>query len=432
MTSKSSAAPIARPDLKAYFRLILLGAAIGVPASLIAYVFLAIVHELQRWLWDELPHELGIHSAPWYLVIGLPIMGAVITVIARRYLPGDGGPSPLDHFGVGGGELQPSHAFGIMLAAVGTLVFGIVLGPEATLIAVGAAIGAAVLKFVRLNPEEAAVVSTAGSFAAISSILGGPLVAGVFMLEGAIGMGASVLPILLPGFVASAIGYAIIVALSGPSGSSGTGLAVPNLPLYHGPYFVDLILAIVLGIAVALIVTWIKSLALRISDSGTRRIGTPKLLLLGGLLVGLIALAANFFGANLSDVFFSGQNSLPSLAVQASLGIALVLLVAKALAFSVSLGSGFRGGPIFPAIFVGAASAMALSIAFGASPTWAIAVGAAAGIASMSRLLLTPMLFAALLVGTAGFDAVPAAVLAASASWFTVTLIERRAKARAG
>lgn len=36
-----------------------------------------------------------------------------------------------------------------------------------------------------------------------------------------------------------------------------------------------------------------------------------------------------------------------------SLTILVVLLVGKALAYAVSLGCGFRGGPIFPAIFVG-------------------------------------------------------------------------------
>jgi hypothetical protein len=44
-----------------------------------------------------------------------------------------------------------------------------------------------------------------------------------------------------------------------------------------------------------------------------------------------------------------------------------------------------------------------------------------------TRLLLTPMLFAALLAGTPGLDAVPAAVLAAAAAWLTVQALERPA-----
>jgi H+/Cl- antiporter ClcA len=63
---------------------------------------------------------------------------------------------------------------------------------------------------------------------------------------------------------------------------------------------------------------------------------------------------------------------------------------------------------------------------FDGSPTFAIAVGAAAGMAAHARLILTAMLFAALLVGTQGFDAVPGVVLAAVAAWLTVSALDRR------
>jgi UPF0716 family protein affecting phage T7 exclusion len=44
------------------------------------------------------------------------------------------------------------------------------------------------------------------------------------------------------------------------------------------------------------------------------------------------------------------------------------------------------------------------------SPTLAIAVGASAGMAAQTRLVVAPILFGSLLVGTEGLDAVPAAV----------------------
>jgi hypothetical protein len=49
---------------RAYLRLVLLGALIGIPAALLAAVFLAFVHELEHWLWDELPEQLGSSSPP--------------------------------------------------------------------------------------------------------------------------------------------------------------------------------------------------------------------------------------------------------------------------------------------------------------------------------------------------------------------------------
>ena len=104
----------------------------------------------------------------------------------------------------------------------------------------------------------------------------------------------------------------------------------------------------------------------------------------------------------------------------------IVLLVAKALAYAVSLGCGFRGGPIFPAAFLGIGIATVPVVLFDVSPTFAIAAGTAAGMAAQSRLVLTSMFFAALLVGSGGLDAVPSAVLAAVAAWLTVTALDPR------
>jgi hypothetical protein len=106
----------------AYLRLIGLGAAIGAPAALVAAGFLALVHELQHWLWDELPGRLGHASPLWYLVLGLPVLGGCLVVAARRLLPGDGGHSPLDGISV---ELTPvRYGPGVALAAIGTPAFG--------------------------------------------------------------------------------------------------------------------------------------------------------------------------------------------------------------------------------------------------------------------------------------------------------------------
>jgi H+/Cl- antiporter ClcA len=102
----------------------------------------------------------------------------------------------------------------------------------------------------------------------------------------------------------------------------------------------------------------------------------------------------------------------------------LLLLVAKAIAYAVSLASGFRGGPIFPAVFLGVGIAALPVVWFDASPTLAIAIGAAAGMAAQARLLLTSMLFGGLLVGTPGIDAVPAAVIAAAAAWITMMALD--------
>ncbi len=419
------ASPAPQLSGAAYLRLVALGALVGIPAALVASVFLAFVHDLEHWLWDDLPSALGASSPPWYLVIGLPAVGALVVVIARRFFPGDGGHSPLK--GIGGGYVPIVNGPGIALAAIGTLSFGAVLGPEAPLIALGAVTGVLVTSFVKLGEKEQAVVATAGSFAAISALFGGPIVGGMLMVEGGLEMGALLLPVLLPGFVAAAVGYVIFVGFGHWGGLATQSLAVPNLPEYSGLHEFDLVVGVVVGVASAIAIVLVRRLANAVVGESTVRLGMPGLLIAGGLAVGLLAQLADWLGADSQEVLFSGQASVPDVVATGSTKIVIVLLLAKAIAYGISLGCGFRGGPVFPAIFLGIALATLFVVWFDISPTLAVAVGTAGGMAAATRLLITPALFASLLVGTAGLDAVPAAVLAAAAAWLTIAALDQRA-----
>jgi H+/Cl- antiporter ClcA len=87
------------------------------------------------------------------------------------------------------------------------------------------------------------------------------------------------------------------------------------------------------------------------------------------------------------------------------------------------VGTGFRGGPIFPALFIGVGLAAFAVDWLGTSPTLAIAIGAAAGMAAQTRLVLSSMIFAAILVGRENVDVIPAVVLAAVTAYLTVALL---------
>jgi H+/Cl- antiporter ClcA len=401
---------------------------IGVPAALVAALFLAFVHESQHWLWSDLPDALGSSGVPWYLVVGLPVVGAAIVAFARLRLPGDGGHSPLIHLSLG--PLPLAHAPGIALAAAASLACGAVLGPEAPVIALGAIVAGALTWFARLEGQAASVLAMAGAFAAISALFGGPLVGGVLLLEAGVGLGAAAIPALVPGFVAAAVGYVLFLGLGDWAGLNTPGLTVPNLELYDGTRIVDLLLAVAIGIATAVVLAFVRRISMRLVDAGPRHFGVAALLLAGGLAIGLIAFIADGLGANSQDVLFSGQASIPALISETSTGIVIVLIVAKALAYSVSLASGFRGGPIFPAVFLGVGLATLPVIWFDLSPTFAIAVGAAAGMAAEAKLILTAMLFGSLLVGSQGLDAISGVVLAAAAAWLVTTALEQRAPAQ--
>jgi H+/Cl- antiporter ClcA len=400
---------------------VLLGAAIGVPAALVAALFLALVHDLEHWLWHDLPDALGHSSAPWYLVVGIPVVGAAIVVAARLLLPGDGGHSPIE--GLSMAPTSVANAPGVALAALGTLPFGAVLGPEAPVIALGSVVGVVAARFSPAGERATKVLASAGGFAAISALFGGPLVAGMLLVEGGIGMGAVLLPVLLPGLVAAGVGYLVFVGFGNWGGLEAPGLVVSDLPLYDGVHLLDLVVAVVIGVVGALIVLAARRGGEQVGGLGGR-FGLPALLLGGGLAVGLLAELGGRLGADPLDILFSGQASLNAVTSAGSTKIVLILLVGKLLAYVVSLGCGFRGGPVFPAIFLGVALASLTVVVFDVSPTLAVAVGTAAGAAAQTRLLITPVLLAAVLVGTQGADAIPAAVLASAAAWLTMAAIE--------
>ena len=413
----------------AYLRLIGLGALIGIPAALVAVGFLAFVHQLEEWMWHDLPDALGYDSVPWFLVIGLPLVGAAIVWAARTLLPGDGGHDPLG--GLNATPTPPRFGLGVALAALGTLPFGIVLGPEAPLIALGSVVGLSLTAWARLGQEERVVVATGGSFAAIAALFGGPLVAGVLLIEAGISKGRALIAALVPGLVAAAIGYTIFVGVGDWGGIDAQRLSIPGLPEYHGTKVRDLVLAVVIGLVAAIVIALVRTLATAIERRGPRRLGVGGLLFAGALAIGLLTQVAVWLGAESGQVLFSGQSTVATITAEGSVGIVLLLIAAKGLAYAISLSAGFRGGPIFPAIFLGVALATLAVIWVGMSPTVAVAIGAAAGMAAQSRLLFAPLVLATLLTGIDGLDAGPAAVLAASAAWVATTALDRREAARA-
>jgi H+/Cl- antiporter ClcA len=410
----------------AYLRLVLYGALIGIPAALVAAGFLALVHLIEDWLWTDLPDALGADQPPWYLVVGLPVVGALVVLAARTLLPGDGGHEPL--LGLSAAPTPLSHGPSVALAALGTLAFGAVLGPEAPLIALGSVVVMAVVKFVKVGKAGTAVLSTAGSFSAVSALFGGPLVAGVLLIEASVGLGTAAIPVLLPGLVAAGVGYLIFIGLGNWGGLNATPLSVPDLPAYEGAHLKDLVVAVGIGITAAVFVIVVRKIATAVAalrpPSAAARLPMGVVLVAGGLAVGLLAMGARLLGANSQDELFSGQAAIPSLVQNPTAKVVLILLVAKGIGYAISLGCGFRGGPVFPAIFLGVGLAALAQVAFDTSPTLSVAVGAAAGMAAMTRLLFASLLFSFLLVGRPGLDTVPIAVLACASAWVVVHALD--------
>ena len=134
-----------------------------------------------------------------------------------------------------------------------------------------------------------------------------------------------------------------------------------------------------------------------------------------GLLVGLIAMAYQLIsGHSFTQVLFSGEDALPDLVAHAadySVATLILLGVCKAAAYSLSL-SAFRGGPVFPALFIGGALGIAAAGLPGMDLASSIAIGIGAMCTTMLRLPLTATLLAVVLLGADGVVVTPPAIVA--------------------
>ena len=94
-----------------------------------------------------------------------------------------------------------------------------------------------------------------------------------------------------------------------------------------------------------------------------------------------------------------------------SVPVLILLIVCKAFAYGLSL-SAFRGGPVFPAMFIGAALGIAVSGLPGLSLAAAIGMGIGAMCSAMLRLPMTSTLLATLLLGADGLSVTPEVIVA--------------------
>jgi hypothetical protein len=194
------------------------------------------------------------------------------------------------------------------------------------------------------------------------------------------------------------------------TGLSTSDYALGTLPVppLAQPTVPDFGWAILLAAAVAVI----SFGALRIGLAVSVRASTRPFLVLPAAALSVAGLAIAFHaasGRDVTQVLFSGQDALPGLVGGAdawSISALLLLLAFKGLAWGASLGS-FRGGPTFPALFIGAAAGVLASHLPGFDLTGAVGVGMGAGVVSVLRLPLSAVVLASLLVSKSGPGAGP-------------------------
>jgi H+/Cl- antiporter ClcA len=410
---------------RAYLRLLVIAAVLGVPISALAWGYLALVSKLQHWLFTSLPSDLGFRTAPEWWPFPLLFAGGILVAVSITYLPGPGGHSPADGLKVGG-LFAPKELLGVFFASMATLAFGAVLGPEAPLIALGGGVAAAIISRAKAaTPQVRAVVGGAGSFAAISTLFGNPI-ASAFLLMEAVGLGGPTLElILVPGLLAAGVGALIFIGLGVLSGLGTFSLAVQGLPHFARPDASEFAWALVIGLAAAVVSIAVRKLALVLRAVVQRQplLWTP----IAGLSVaGAAVIFDEVTGKGTENVLFSGQDQLGPLITHAasySVGALALLLVMKGLAYSASM-SGFRGGPTFPAMFIGAVGTALLSHLPGLALVPAVGMGMGAMVAGVLRLPLTAVLLSCLFLASDGIAIMPVVIVAVVTAYIAVTWLD--------
>ncbi|MCQ1578461.1 chloride channel protein [Streptomyces parvus] len=406
--------PYAAVRTRKYAVLLMMAAALGVPVSAVAFGFLALVSELQSLTYTELPKALGFEATPsWWPVPLLGVAGLLVGLVVRR-LPGGGGHRPAEGL-VSTGAPPAADLPGIVLAALVSLGVGAVLGPEAPLIALGGGLAVWAAGRIKrdLAPDARSLVGASGSFAAVSALLGSPLL-GAFLLMEVAGLAGPMLGVVLvPGLLSAGIGALIFTGLGSWTGLGTYSLTLGEVPSATSPDAAGFGWALVLGVAAAFAGAGIRRLSLALQERVARRtvVGTAVM----GLVVGALALVyAETSGKDGSQVLYSGEHELGhflSESAEYSVGALVLLIVCKSLAYCASL-SCFRGGPVFPAMFVGAVGGVALSHLPGLHLTAGFAMGIGAMCVAMLRLPMTSVLLATLLLGKEGLTLMPLVIVA--------------------
>ena len=410
----------APPDLGAIIRgrgftaLLVFAAAIGVLVSLASWCFLEGVHALQVWVFEDLPGELGFAAVPWWWPLPVLLVAGVLIAVAVARLPGRGGHTPAQGLKAGA-PTRPVDLPGILLAAVATIGLGMVLGPEAPLIALGSGLAVLTVRLLKKDaPDQVAIVlAAAGSFAAIATVFGNPLIGAIIIIEAA-GLGGPTLTLmLLPGLMAAGIGSLVFTGMGSLTGLSSGAYAITPLTLspLAAPTLADFGWTIVLALVAAVVVLAIIEIGRR-TDHLVE--GRPFVVIpLAALVVGGLAVVfAKITGQPANLVLFSGQEAMGSVVEQAtglSLATLALLIVFKGLAWGISLGSA-RGGPTFPAIFLGIVGGLMAGHLPGFAQTPAVAVLVGVGCVAVLRLPLSSVVIA-VLVTHAGLAVTPLVIV---------------------
>ncbi len=309
-------------------------AAMGAAVSFLHALFFAIPFG------ERLSSQLVLN--PWRALL-VPALGGLLLglsfLLVQRWRPGRE-VDPIEANALHGGRMSFRGSLIVSLQTVWSSGVGASVGLEAGYTQLASGLASSVGRGFRLRRSDQRLMVGCGAAAAIAGAFGAPLAGAFYAFE--LVIGAYTPASLAAVGMASLIGYSTAHAL------------LPLTPVidageYGSVGWQDMTMAAVLGVLAALYgIGVMRSVATCESVFARIRAWPPLRLLVGGLIVGLLALVTpHVMASGHGAIHLAGVSDMTITAIA-------TLFVLKTIASIASIGSGFRGGLFFASLLIGA------------------------------------------------------------------------------
>ncbi|HET8930444.1 MAG TPA: ion channel protein [Acidimicrobiales bacterium] len=381
-------------------------AVVGVASALLLTALSLAADDVQHVLWTTLPQTFDIagENRMWIFAV-LAGVGVISGVVIAK-VPGHAGPDPATQSLVSP-PLPIWVLPGLAIVVVLGLGGGVSLGPENPIIAIN--VGLAVWAgrhFTRAGPPATWVgYAVAGT---VGSLFSTPVAAALILTESETPDGAAMTwDRMFAPLVAAGTGSITMTLLAQPK------FAV-SVPDYHGPHWSDLVSAPAIAVVGGLVGS-VMIVAFPHMHALFARLPVVWRLSAGGVVLGLLGAAGG------SVTLFKGLDEMQDLVhLDKANAWLMLIIVVKVAAVLVAATSGFRGGKIFPATFVGVAiGVLAHQVVPGVPEALAIAAAILGVLLAVSRSGWLSLFMAVVVVGDVAL--LPVLCLALLPAWLVVT-----------
>ena len=336
--------------------MVVLAVIVGLLAGLCNYAFRKTIELVHFLVVEQGQGWLGIDPEHWsperMLSFIFPLTGGLLMIPLWYFFAKDlkgGFAGFLVKVNLKGAKLPMRPIFTRGFGAAITLGTGGSAGQEGPIAVIGGTVGSQFGKLFKMGGDRLKILVACGAAAGVAATFNAPI-AGVFFAAEIVLLSSFELASFTSIVIASGMATVVSRALLGNKMEL-------NAPIYLLQTPWELVLYLVLGCVIGFLASGFINLHFRIKEMVTV-IRLPRLVkpVLGGLTVGIIGIA-------LPQVYGNGYEFIDTvLSNQQPLMLLLILILAKAVATSITISSGLPGGMFAPCLYLGAVTGGAFGL----------------------------------------------------------------------